>query len=225
MKAEILTLDAEKAGEIELNDAIFGVEPRADILHRVVNWQLAKRRAGTHAVKFRGDVSGTTKKWGRQKGSGNARHGNRKANIFRGGGRAFGPIPRDYGYKLPKKIRALGLKSALSAKARDAKLIVLDAAALDAPKTKALKDKLAKLKLDNALIIDGATVDRNLSLAAGNIPKIDLLPSAGANVYDILRRDTLVLTKAAVAKLEERLLGGAAVAGAPAAEQTEGAQA
>ncbi|MBB4212391.1 large subunit ribosomal protein L4 [Rhodothalassium salexigens DSM 2132] len=205
MKADVITLDAEKAGQVDLDEAVFGIEARADILHRVVTWQLARRRAGTHAVKTRGEVTGTTKKWYRQKGTGNARHGNKKPNIFRGGGNAHGPKPRDYEYSLPKKIRALGLRSALSAKQAAGKLIVVDAAALDAPKTRTLKDKLAKLSLDNALIIDGAEVDANFKRAAQNLPKIDVLPSMGANVYDILRRDTLVLTKAAVEKLEERL--------------------
>ncbi|MBK5912614.1 50S ribosomal protein L4 [Rhodothalassium salexigens] len=205
MKADVITLDAEKAGQVDLDEAVFGIEARADILHRVVTWQLARRRAGTHAVKTRGEVTGTTKKWYRQKGTGNARHGNKKPNIFRGGGNAHGPKPRDYDYSLPKKIRALGLRSALSAKQAAGKLIVVDAAALDAPKTRTLKDKLAKLSLDNALIIDGAEVDANFKRAAQNLPKIDVLPSMGANVYDILRRDTLVLTKAAVEKLEERL--------------------
>ncbi|MGF1605001.1 MAG: 50S ribosomal protein L4 [Rhodothalassiaceae bacterium] len=222
MKADVLTWEAQKAGEVELNEQIFGLEPRADILHRVVTWQLAKRRAGTHAVKFRGEVAGTTKKWGRQKGGGTARHGNRKANLFRGGGRAFGPIPRDHSFDLPKKVRALGLKIALSAKLREQKLIVLDTGALEAPKTRDLVERLGKLGLRNALIIDGAAVDTNLVRAAGNVPLIDVLPSQGANVYDILRRDTLVLTRAAVEKLEERLLGKrAAEASTPAAEEVQ----
>ena len=205
MKADVFTLDAEKAGQVDLDDAIFGIEARRDILHRVVTWQLARRRAGTQAVKTRGEVSGTTKKWYRQKGTGNARHGNKKPNIFRGGGNAHGPKPRDYSHDLPKKIRRLGLKSALSAKQAEGKLIVLETAAMDVPKTKALREKLAKLSLQNALIIDGADVDANFSRAAQNLPMIDVLPSVGANVYDILRCDTLVLTKAAVATLEERL--------------------
>lgn len=205
MKTNVLTLDAKKAGDIDLDDAIFGVTARADILHRVVNWQLAKRRAGTHAVKFRSDISRTGKKWGRQKGGGTARHGDRRANIFIGGGRAFGPVVRDHGYDLPKKIRKLGLKSALSSKQAEGKLIVVDVAELKEGKTKELAAKLEKLGLANALFVDGAEVNENFKRAVKNIPNVDVLPSQGANVYDILRRDTLVLTKAAVAKLEERL--------------------
>jgi len=205
MKHDILTLDAKKAGDIDLDEAIFGVEARADILHRVVNWQLAKRRGGTHAVKFRSDVSRTSKKFGRQKGGGGARHGSRRSNIFIGGGRAFGPIPRDHGHKLPKKIRALGLKSALSSKAAGGDLIVIDTAELKDGKTKELKAALAKLDLTNALFIDGADVNENFLRAARNIPNVDVLPTAGANVYDILRRHKLVLTKAAVDALGERL--------------------
>ncbi|WP_374765034.1 50S ribosomal protein L4 [Yunchengibacter salinarum] len=205
MKTKLLTLDASESGDIDLDDAIFGVTPRADILHRVVNWQLAKRRAGTHAVQFRSDVSRTGKKFGRQKGSGGARHGSRRSNIFVGGGRAFGPIPRDHGHKLPKKVRELGLKTALSAKQAEGKLIVLDSAELDSGKTKDLKVRLEKLGAINALIIDGAEVNDSFKRAAANLPTVDVLPSQGANVYDIIRRDTLVLTKAAVAKLQERL--------------------
>ncbi|WP_417462104.1 50S ribosomal protein L4 [Kordiimonas sp.] len=205
MKTDVLTLDAKKAGDIDLDEAIFGVTARADILHRVVNWQLAKRRAGTHAVKFRSDIARTGKKFGKQKGGGGARHGNRRSNIFVGGGRAFGPIPRDHGFDLPKKIRKLGLKSALSAKVADGKLIIVDVAELKDGKTKELKVKLEKLGLANALFVDGAEVNENFKRAVANIPNVDVLPSQGANVYDILRRDTLVLTKAAVAKLEERL--------------------
>lgn len=205
MKTNVLTMDAKKAGDIELDDAVFGVTPRADILHRVVNWQLAKRRAGTHAVKFRSDIARTSKKWGRQKGGGTARHGSRRSNIFVGGGRAFGPIPRDHGFSLPKKVRKLGLRSVLSAKQADGKLIVVDDAAIKEGKTKELKGKLDALGLQNALFVDGAEVNANFKQAAANIPGIDILPSVGANVYDILRRDTLVLTKAAVAQLQERL--------------------
>lgn len=205
MKTNVLTLDAKKAGDIDLDEAIFGVPARADILHRVVNWQLAKRRAGTHAVKFRSDIARTGARLGRQKGGGTARHGSRRSNIFVGGGRAFGPIPRDHGFDLPKKIRKLGLKSALSAKQADGKLIVVDVAELKDGKTKELADKLGKLGLANALFIDGAEVNENFKRAVQNIPNIDVLPTQGANVYDILRRDTLVLTKAAVAQLGERL--------------------
>ena len=205
MKTNVLTLDAKKAGDIDLNEAIFGVTPRADILHRVINWQLAKRRSGTHAVKFRSDIARTGARFGRQKGGGTARHGARSSNIFVGGGRAFGPIPRDHGFDLPKKIRKLGLKTALSTKQADGKLIVVDTAALKEGKTKDLVAKLEKLGLANALFVDGAEVDANFKQAIQNIPNVDVLPSQGANVYDIIRRDTLVLTKAAVAKLEERL--------------------
>lgn len=205
MKLDILTLDNKKNGAIDLDEAVFGLTPRADILHRVVNWQLAKRRAGTHAVKFRSDISRTGKKWGRQKGGGGARHGSRRSNIWIGGGRAFGPIPRDHGHDLPKKVRKLGLKTALSAKQADGKLIVIDDAALEDAKTKLLIEKLGKLGLENALFIDGAEVNENFKRAVQNVPNVDVLPSQGANVYDIIRRDTLVLTKAAVEKLEERL--------------------
>jgi large subunit ribosomal protein L4 len=205
MKANVLTLEAKEAGDIDLDDAVFGVTPRADILHRVVNWQLAKRRAGTHAVKFRSDIARTGKKFGRQKGGGGARHGSRRSNIFIGGGRAFGPIPRDHGFSLPKKVRQLGLKTALSTKQANGKLIVVDVAELKDGKTKDLTAKLEKLGLKNALFVDGAEVNENFKRAVSNIPNVDVLPSQGANVYDILRRDTLVLTKAAVAKLEERL--------------------
>ena len=205
MKADVLTWDAKKAGSIELDDAIFGLEPRADILHRVVVWQLAKRRAGTRAVKFRSDVRATNRKMYRQKGTGRARHGSRRVNIFRGGGRAFGPIPRDHAIKLPKKVRALGLRHALSDKAREGRLIVVEAAKLEKGKTRELKDKLAKLGVESALIIDGEAVDEAFKRAAANLPQVKVLPTIGANVYDILRHETLVLTKAAVDKLKERL--------------------
>ena len=205
MKADVLKLDGSKAGEIELKKDIFGLKPRADILHRVVTWQLAKRRAGTHAVKFRSDIKTTGKKAYRQKGTGSARHGDRGANIFVGGGRAFGPIPRDHGFKLPKKVRALGLKTALSAKAQDKQLIVLDNAELKAPKTADLVKKLKKLGVTSALFVDGAEVNENFKQALSNIPLVDVLPTQGINVYDILRRDVLVLTKSAVKNLEERL--------------------
>jgi len=205
MKTNVLTLDAKKAGDIDLDEAIFGVTPRADILHRVINWQLAKRRSGTHAVKFRSDIARTGARHGRQKGGGTARHGARSSNIFIGGGRAFGPIPRDHGFDLPKKIRKLGLKTALSTKQADGKLVVVDTAELKEGKTKDLVAKLEKLGLANALFVDGAEVNANFKQAIQNIPNVDVLPSQGANVYDIIRRDTLVLTKAAVAKLEERL--------------------
>lgn len=205
MKVDVITLDGKKAGNIELPDAIFGLEPRADILQRVVRWQLAKRRAGTHAVKFRSDISRTGSKWYRQKGSGRARHGSRRVNLFVGGGRAFGPIPRDHGHGLPKKVRKLGLKSALSAKQGEKQLIVIDDLKLKDAKTKAVRDALGKLGVTSALFVDGAEVDQNLSRALKNIPNIDLLPSQGLNVYDVLRRQTLVLSKAAVNDIGERL--------------------
>ncbi len=205
MKTDVLKLDGGKAGQIELKKEIFGLDRRADILHRVVNWQLAKRRAGTHAVKFRSDIAGTTKRWGKQKGGGTARHGNRKSNIFIGGGRAFGPIPRDHGFKLQKKVRTLGLKTALSVKAADKKLIVIDKIELKDGKTKTLIAKLAKLGLTNALFISGSEVNSSFLQALKNIPNMDVLPTQGINVYDILRRDTLVLTQDAVKNLEERL--------------------
>ncbi|MGY8986826.1 MAG: 50S ribosomal protein L4 [Sphingomonadales bacterium] len=205
MKTNVITLEGKNAGDIELSDAIFGLEKRSDILHRVVTWQLAKRRAGTHQVKFRADIAGTTKRVGRQKGGGTARHGNRKSNIFIGGGRAFGPISRDHGFKLQKKVRSLGLKIALSSKAVDQKLIIVDEASIEDTKTSIMLKSLGKLGLTSVLFIDGPSVNKNLSKAISNIPKIDALPVQGINVYDILRRDTLVLTKAAVANLEERL--------------------
>lgn len=205
MKAKVVNLDADDVGEIELPDEIFGVEVRKDILARVVNWQLAKRRAGTHKVKGRSEVARSGKKVGRQKGSGGARHGSRRSNIFVGGGRVHGPVPRDHSHKLPKKVRRLGLKCALSAKAAEGQLIILDSATLDEPRTAPLAAKLARLGLKGALVIDGQTPDDNFQRAAANIVGIDVLPSQGANVYDILRRDTLVLTRAGVAALSERL--------------------
>lgn len=205
MKVEVITLDAKKAGEVDLDDAIYGVEPRVDLLHRAVRWQRAKRQAGTHKTKTRGQIKGTTHKMYRQKGTGGARHGNKKVPQFRGGGKAFGPVVRDHSHGLQKKVRKLALKSALSSKQAIGKLIILDSAAMTDPKTKALSGKLEKLGWGSALVIDGGEVDANFARAAANIPGLDVLPSQGANVYDILRRDTLVLTKAAVEKLAERL--------------------
>lgn len=205
MKATILTLNNEQAGELELSDDVFGVEVRKDILARMVNYQLAKRRAGTHKVKNRAEIHGNGQKIYRQKGTGRARQGNGKAPQFRGGGRAFGPTPRDHSHDLPKKVRRLALKQALSSKAADGKLIVLDDAVAVERKTKAVAAQLNGLGLANALIVGGAEVNQNFALAARNIPNIDVLPTQGANVYDILRRDTLVLTKAAVEGLEARL--------------------
>ncbi|MGP1253599.1 MAG: 50S ribosomal protein L4 [Kiloniellales bacterium] len=205
MKLDVTTLANETAGQIDLDEAIFGVEVRRDILHRVVTWQLAKRRAGTHKAKGRSEIVGTTKKAYRQKGTGRARRGNLKTNIMRGGGVVHGPLPRDHGFDLPKKVRALGLKCALSAKAKDGKLAVLETAKTETHKTKALAQQLAQLGWDNALIIDGAEIDTQFERAARNIEGVDLLPQQGANVYDILRRDRLVLTRAAVEALEARL--------------------
>jgi len=205
MKAEMLTLDAKKAGDLDLDEGIFGLPERGDILQRVVVWQLAKRRAGTHRVKSRGEVIGTTKRVGKQKGGGTARHGNRKVGLFRGGARAFGPVVRSHAHSLPKKIRKLGLKTALSSKFANGDIIVVENAELKAAKTKDLLAKLGKLGLNNALFIDGSEVNENFQLAANNIPNINVLPTQGANVYDILRADKLVLTKAAVESLMERL--------------------
>jgi large subunit ribosomal protein L4 len=204
MELKITTLDGEAAGSVNLSDAIFGLEPRADILQRCVTWQLAKRRAGTHAVQNRADVWRTGKKMYAQKGTGGARHGSARANLFRGGGRSFGPVVRSHAIDLPKKVRALALKHALSAKAKDGGIVVVDKAAVEGGKTKALKASFVKLGLDNALIVDGAEVDAGLKLAARNLPNIDVLPVQGINVYDILRRHKLVLTRAAVDALEAR---------------------
>ena len=209
MKAEVITLDAGKAGEIELDDAIFGLEPRADILHRVVRWQRAKAQAGTHKVKGRSEVSYSTKKIYRQKGTGGARHGDRGAPIFRKGGVYKGPVPRSHAHDLPKKVRAMGLKHALSAKAGEGKLVVLEAAAMAEGKTAQLAKAARELGWRKVLIIDGAAVDENFARAARNLDGVDILPTMGANVYDILKRDTLVITKAGVEALEARLKGSA----------------
>ena len=204
MKADVTTLEAKKAGTVDLADDVFGLEPRADILHRMVRYQLAKRRAGTVSVKGRSEITGSTVKIMNQKGSGRARHSTRKANLFRGGGKSFGPKPRDHSISLPKKVRALALRHALSAKVKSNELIVLEKAELKQPKTGGLKKKLKKLGLESALIIDGAELEKNFSLAARNIVGVDVLPAQGINVYDILRREKLVLTKAAVEALEAR---------------------
>ena len=204
MELKITTLDGEAAGSVDVSDEIFGLEPRVDLLHRCVNWQLAKRQRGTHKVKGRDEIARTGKKIYRQKGTGGARHGSARVNLFRGGGRSFGPVVRSHAIELPKKVRALALRHALSAKAKDGGIVVLDKAAVNAGKTKALKGVFAKLGLANALIIDGAEVDANFRLAARNIPNIDVLPIQGINVYDIMRRRTLVLTRAAVDALEAR---------------------
>jgi large subunit ribosomal protein L4 len=204
MEIQMTTLDGETAGAIDLPEAIFGLDPRADIIQRCVIWQLSRRQRGTHAVKNRAEIARTGKKIYRQKGSGGARHGSARANLFRGGGRSFGPVVRSHAIDLPKKVRALALRHALSAKAKDGGVIVLDKAALDDGKTKTLKIRFAKLGLDNALIIDGAELDPAFSLAARNIPNVDVLPVQGINVYDVLRRRKLVLTKAALDALEAR---------------------
>lgn len=204
MKLPVTTLDNKKSGDIEVADSVFAVEPRRDILARVVNWQLAKRRAGTHATKTISQVSGTTKKPFRQKGTGRARAGSLRATQYRGGGIAHGPVSRDHGFSLPKKVRKLGLRSALSAKQAEGKLVVIDDAT-GATKTKDLAKQLTALGWNSVLIIGGAAIDEGFARAARNIPNVDVLPEQGANVYDILRRDTLVLTKAAVESLEARL--------------------
>ncbi len=202
---DVKTLDGETAGSVDLDATIYGLDPRKDILHRVVLWQLDRRRQGTHKTKTRREITGTTKKFVRQKGSGGARHGNRKVPQFRGGGKAHGPVLREHGHDLTKKMRRLGLKHALSAKCKAAELIILETAALDEPRTKILQAKLEGLNLKSALVIDGAVVDENFSRAARNIPLVDVLPVQGINVRDILRRDTLVLTRAALNHLEARL--------------------
>ena len=205
MKLDVISLDASPQGSIELDDAIFGLTPRADILHRVVRWQLARRQAGTHSVLGKSEVSYSTKKIYRQKGTGGARHGSRKAPIFRHGGTYKGPTPRSHAHDLNKKFRALGLRHALSAKAGAGEIVVIDQASLAEGKTKLLAQALKGLGWKRALVIDGAEVNENFARAARNIEGIDVLPSIGANVYDILRRDTLVLTKAGVEALEARL--------------------
>jgi large subunit ribosomal protein L4 len=204
MKLDVINLDGAAAGTVELDEAIYGLEPRADILHRCVTWQLAKRQAGTHKTKGRSEINRTTKKMYKQKGTGGARHGAQSAPQFRGGGRAFGPVVRSHAHDLPKKVRALALKHALSSKARAGSLVVLESVGLAEGKTKSLKERFGKLGWTNALFIDGAEVETNFARAARNIPDVDVLPVQGINVYDILRRDRLVLTKAAVDALEAR---------------------
>jgi large subunit ribosomal protein L4 len=204
MRAEVKTLDNGSAGEIELSDAIFGLEPRSDLIHRMVRWQLLKRMAGTHHVQDRSEVTTTGKKMYRQKGTGGARHGDKAVPQFRGGGKAFGPKPRSHAIDLPKKVRALALRHALSAKVKAGEVLVLDKAASADGKTKGLKQAFEKLELTNALIIDGAEIEVGFARAARNIPNIDVLPVHGINVYDILRRKRLVLTKAALEALEAR---------------------
>jgi large subunit ribosomal protein L4 len=205
MKVDVINLDAASVGSIELAEEVFGVEVRRDILARMVNYQLAKRRQGTHKTKQVWEVSGTTKKPYKQKGTGRARQGSLRSAQFRGGGIIFGPVVRSHAHDLPKKVRSLALKCALSAKAAEGKLVVLESAVAETPKTKELVQRLTKLNLASALFIDGAELNTNFALASRNIPFIDVLPQQGANVYDILRRDTLVLTKDAVQALEARL--------------------
>jgi len=208
MKVKVQTLDAKGKSDIDLDDAIFGVEPRADILHRVVTWQLEKRRGTARAARERSDVARSGKKFGRQKGGGTARHGDRRAPVFIGGGKAHGPRVRDFNPSLNKKVRTLGLKMALSAKARDGQLIVLEALDVAGGKTKALAAQLGKLGFGaKALVIDGENVNVSFAQASGNLFGVNVLPAIGANVYDILKHDTLVLTRAAVEKLEARLNG------------------
>jgi len=204
MELNVTTLDGQEAGSVELSDTIFGLEPRADLIQRCIVWQLSRRQRGTHKVKNRAEINRTGKKVYRQKGTGSARHGSARANLFRGGGRSFGPVVRSHAIDLPKKVRALALRHALSAKAKDGGLIVIDGIDTKEAKTKTLIAQFAKLGWSNALIIGGAQVDENFGRAARNIPNIDVLPVQGINVYDILRRQKLVLTKAAVEALEAR---------------------
>src|SRR5438874_5932737 len=204
MELKVITLEGKAAGSVQLSDEIFGLDPRKDIIQRCVNWQLNKRQAGTHKTKDRADVWRTGKKMYKQKGTGGARHGSARVPQFRGGGRAFGPVVRSHETGLPKKVRALALKHALSAKAKDGGLVVIDSAQLKQAKTKALVGSFSGLGLTNALIIDGAELNAGFASAARNIPNIDVLPIQGINVYDILRRQKLVLTKAAVDALEAR---------------------
>jgi large subunit ribosomal protein L4 len=205
MKLDVIKLDGGKGGSIELPDDIFGIEEiRADILQRCVTWQLAKRRSGNHKIQVRNEVSRTGKKMYKQKGTGGARHGSRRAAQFVGGAKAHGPVVRSHAFDLPKKVRALALRHALSSKAKDGSLIVVDNVTLSDPKTAALRDQLGKIGVTHALVIAGAEVDKNFGLAARNIPNVDVLPNAGLNVYDVLRRRTLVLTKDAVAAIQAR---------------------
>ncbi len=207
MKVDVKTLDAGKAGSIELNDAVFGLEARKDILFRVINWQLANRRNTARAARERSDVARTGKKLGNQKGGGTARHGNRAAPQFTGGGKAHGPRARVFTQSLNKKVRALGLKTALSVKAAEGKLMIVDSLALGEAKTKSLLARLAGLGVANGLFIDGEAVDSNFLMACANLHKVDVMPAVGANVYDILNHDMLVLSRAGVEKLEARFNG------------------
>lgn len=204
MELSVISLDGKEGGKITLNDEIFGLEVRQDLLHRAVNWQLNKRRAGTHKVKNRAEIWRTGKKMYGQKGTGNARHGSARVPQFRGGGRAFGPVVRSHETELPKKLRQLALKHALSAKAKDASIVVLTDATLSEPKTKMLAQNLKNLGLGSVLVIGGAEIEKNFGLAARNLHEVDVLPVQGINVYDIMRRQKLVLTKAALDALEAR---------------------
>jgi large subunit ribosomal protein L4 len=204
MELKVTGLDGKNSGSVTVSDEIFGLEPRADIIHRCVIWQLAKRQRGTHEVKNRADIHRTSKKLYAQKGTGGARRGSARVNLFRGGGRSFGPHTRSHEIGLPKKVRALALKHALSAKAKDDGIIVIDALNMKDAKTKELLGHFEKLGLSNALLIDGAQVEASVLSAARNIPTIDVLPVVGTNVYDVMRRKTLVLTKAAIDALEAR---------------------
>ncbi|HWM82394.1 MAG TPA: 50S ribosomal protein L4 [Pseudolabrys sp.] len=204
MELTVLALDGKEAGKVSLSQEIFGLEPRPDLIQRCVNWQLARRQRGTHKTKDRGEVARTGKKMHAQKGTGGARHGSQRANLFRGGGRVFGPVVRSHAIDLPKKVRALALRHALSSKAKDGGIVILDKATVSEGKTKVLAGQLDKLGWGNALIVDGQEVEANFQLAARNIPNIDVLPVQGINVYDILRRKTLVLTKTALDALEAR---------------------
>lgn len=205
MKHPVVDLEqGSEVGSVDLSEHVFGLEPRNDILQRMVVYQLAKRRAGTHVTKTRSMIAGTGAKWGRQKGGGRARHGSRKANVFRGGGKAHGPVMRSHAVGLPRKVRALALRHALSEKLQQKQLVVLKEARLDKPKTALLWSSLQRLQTQNALIVDVEEPDSNFCLAARNLPHVSILPVAGINVYDILRRDKLVLTQAAVKSLQER---------------------
>lgn len=208
MELKVTTLAGKSAGTVTVSDSVFGLEPRPDILQRMVRWQLLKRRQGTHATKQRSDVRATSKKMYRQKGTGSARHGNAAAPQFRGGGKAFGPNPRDHAVGLPKRVRALALKHALSAKAKADELIVVDELSAAETKTKALLAQLAGLGISGALVVGGSEIDQNFDRAARNLRGVDVLPIQGINVYDILRCNKLVLSKSAVAALEERFNGG-----------------
>ena len=205
MKVDVLTFDNETSGSIELPEQVFGLPPRPDILARVVRWQLAGRRQGTHATKSTGEIAGTTARVGRQKGGGRARHGSRKTNIWRGGAVAHGPKPRSHAFSLPKRVRALGLKTALSAKAAQGRLVVVAGTRLEDARTAGLAGRLQAMGIANALVVDGGEVDPGFRRAASNLPGIDVLPAIGINVHDILRHDTLVLTSEAVEALKERL--------------------